>query len=73
MLERETALELLTDGLDTVPQVAKFLHLSVASVYKLMDKGQLPSLKIGRARRVPHRAVIEFAARHLMPRPAERG
>ena len=60
--------EVVAGGLDKVQEVARFLKLSVASVYKLMDKGDLPYVKIGRSRRIPHRAVVELAARNLVGR-----
>ncbi len=54
--------DLMREGLDRVSDVARFLKLSVSTVYDLMGQGQLPFIKIGTARRVPHRAVIAFAA-----------
>ena len=48
---------LLDDGLDKVAEVARFFKVSVAMVYVWMQEGRLPSVKIGRSRRVPHRAV----------------
>ena len=49
-----------------IPEVARFLALSRASVYQLMDRGELAWVKFGRARRVPRRAVVELAARRLI-------
>jgi excisionase family DNA binding protein len=57
--------ELVEDGLVTVAQAAEFLSLSRATVYTLMDRGELPFAKIGRSRRIPRRAVVELAAQHL--------
>jgi excisionase family DNA binding protein len=57
---------LVRDGLDRVADVARFLKLSRSTVYHLMDTGVLPSVKIGRSRRIPHRAVLELANRHLV-------
>jgi hypothetical protein len=31
-----------------------------------MDAGELPFVKIGRARRIPHNALIELAARNVV-------
>src|SRR5438132_1472740 len=48
-----------------VEQVAKLLGLSRATVYELLLKGEIRSLKIGAARRVPAAAVTEFIERRL--------
>ena len=56
---------LVADGLMRIPDVARFLGLSRAAVYQLMDRGELPWARFGRARRVPRRAVVELAARCL--------
>jgi excisionase family DNA binding protein len=60
------ALRLMADGLDTVPAAAKFLGISRTSLYGLMDRGMLEYVKIGRSRRIPHRAVLELAVRNLI-------
>jgi excisionase family DNA binding protein len=52
-------------GLMKVKDAAGFLGLSRSSIYAKMDTGELSFVKIGRARRVPRRAVVEFAARRL--------
>jgi excisionase family DNA binding protein len=57
--------ELVSDGLMRVIEVAAFLGLSRASVYKAMDQGLLPFVKLGRARRVPRRAVINLATQQM--------
>ena len=56
---------LVEDGLMTVREAAGFLRLSRSTVYVLMDRGELPFVKLGRSRRIPRRAVIELAAREL--------
>ena len=56
---------LVEDGLMKVAAAAAFLSLSRATLYTLMDRGELPFVKIGRSRRVPKRAVVELAARGL--------
>lgn len=56
-----------TDGhrLLTVAQAAVFLCLSRAAVYNLMDSGQLSSIHIGRARRIPLAELHRFVNRSL--------
>ena len=57
--------ELVGDGLVSVPAGAAFLGLSRSKLYTLMDEGVLPYVKLGRARRIPKRALIELASRNL--------
>jgi excisionase family DNA binding protein len=59
-------LEMVRDGLDKVVEVARFYRVSVAQVYAMMQRGTLPFVKLGRSRRIPHRAVLELAARNLV-------
>jgi excisionase family DNA binding protein len=64
---------LVADGLDRIAEPQGFLGLSRASIYSLMDQGQLPYVKIGRARRIPRRALIQFAAQNVVARTARDG
>lgn len=64
-MDRSTNDEVVTDGLVTVEAGAKFLSVSVAFLYAMMTRGELEFVKLGRARRIPRRALIEFAARGL--------
>ena len=57
--------DLVADGLSTVREAAGFLRLSRSTVYTLMDRGELPFVKLGRSRRIPRRALVELAARGL--------
>jgi excisionase family DNA binding protein len=57
-----TADLLAEGGFATVLEVARFLAVSRSQVYALMEKGALPSARIGRSRRVPWVAVRKFAA-----------
>ncbi|MHC4404858.1 MAG: helix-turn-helix domain-containing protein [Planctomycetota bacterium] len=49
-----------SDGLGTVPEVAEFLRLSRPTVYKLMNRGVIPSVKFGKARRIPWTGIREM-------------
>jgi excisionase family DNA binding protein len=60
--------ELVSEGLLDVRDAATFLGLSVAKLYGLMESGELAYAKIGRSRRIPRKALIELAARHLVAR-----
>ncbi len=57
--------ELVDEGLLSVLSAARFLAMSRSSLYQLMERGELAYVKIGRARRIPRRAVVELAAAHL--------
>ena len=57
--------QLVADGLDRLEQAAAFLRVSRTQLYLMMAKGELPFVKLGRCRRIPHRALIELAARNL--------
>jgi len=43
----------------TPRQVQRMLQLSPSTVYRMLDDGSIPSVKIGRSRRVPAAAMIE--------------
>jgi excisionase family DNA binding protein len=58
--------DLVRDGLDRVSEAAKFLCVSVSTVYDMMSRGLLPFVKLGKSRRVPHLAVVELAAKNLV-------
>jgi len=59
------AQELVGDGLMTIQDASRFLSVSRGFVYKLMEGGDLPYVKLGRSRRIPRRAVVELAGRSL--------
>ncbi len=44
----------------TIPEVAARLGMGRSFVYQLVLKGEIPSIKLGRARRVPAGAVEQF-------------
>src|SRR4051794_21720118 len=56
---------LFREGLDRVSTAAELLGVSRAQVYVFMDECGLPYVKFRRSRRIPRRALLEFAARHL--------
>lgn len=49
----------------TVEQSAEFLNLSRSRVYELINAGELPSVTIGRSRRVPLGALDDYVTRLL--------
>jgi excisionase family DNA binding protein len=54
------------DGFATVPEAAKFLGLSRAKIYQIMDTRQLTYAKFGRSRRIPRRALHDYATSCLV-------
>lgn len=48
-----------------VEEVASALALGRSKVYELIASGELPSLTIGAARRVPAEALRRYVAEHL--------
>ncbi len=61
--DRDAAL--VEDGLVTVAEALEFLSLSRSALYRLMDRGELRFAKFGHSRRIPRRALVEYAARGL--------
>lgn len=57
-----TAQDLYADGAVSVEAAALFVGLSRASIYKLMDRGELPYSKLGTRRLIPKRALVELLA-----------
>jgi excisionase family DNA binding protein len=55
------------DSLLTVRQVARELDCSHVTVYKLLNSGQLGSLKIGSNRRIPASSLAAFIAARTAP------
>lgn len=57
--------DLLFDGFVSVTEAARLLSVSRSFLYAAMDRGEIAFAKFGRARRLPRRAVLEYAVRHL--------
>jgi excisionase family DNA binding protein len=62
----ENKVNLVGEGFVGVPEAARFLGLSRAKLYQLMDVGDLAYAKFGKSRRIPRKALVEFAARCLV-------
>jgi excisionase family DNA binding protein len=59
-------ISVVEEGLVSVADACKFLGLSRATVYVLMDQGVLRYCKIRGARRIPRRALVDLATRALV-------
>jgi excisionase family DNA binding protein len=53
-------------GLASVKEAEKFLALSRATIYSLMDKGELRYVKIGKSRRIPWAAIDELVQKNTI-------
>ena len=49
----------------TVAESATYLGISRSLLYSYVLRGEIPSIKIGRARRIPVTALDDFIAREL--------
>ncbi len=61
----DSAEGLNVDGLCSVGEACKFLAVGRSTLYGAMDRGELPYVKIGKARRIPRRALVHFAQLRL--------
>lgn len=52
----------MSEALLTVDQAAKQLTISRATAYKMVDTGEILTIKIGRLRRVPQSSIDQFIA-----------
>ena len=60
-MRRTAENEIILDGLERVSDTARFLGMSRSHIYRLIKDGVIPSVKIGKSRRVPVRAVRQLA------------
>jgi excisionase family DNA binding protein len=49
--------------LHTVPHAAQLLDIGVSTVWKLIAEGKLPTVRIGRSRRIPHGTALATPAK----------
>ena len=58
--------EMVRDGFAEVAEAQEFLRLSRSTIYTLMDRGLLSFARFGRTRRIPWRALRDYAAAQLV-------
>jgi excisionase family DNA binding protein len=51
----------------TLEDTARLLSISIRKVKYMVDSGELPSIKVGRARRVHGTAIEDYARRQATP------
>lgn len=49
-----------------VSEVARHLSLSRSTIYQMMDRGELPYVKLRKSRRVPFEAVEQLISKNLV-------
>jgi excisionase family DNA binding protein len=57
----EPALDKPERLLHTVGHAAELLDIGVSTVWKLIADGKLPTVRIGRSRRIPNEALVRLA------------
>mgnify|MGYP001771049981 CR=1 FL=1 len=51
-------------------EAAQFLKISRATLYVLMERGQIPSVRIGRARRIPSEVLKKWLKERMETAPS---
>jgi len=59
---------LLSEGLLDVREAENFSGLKKSKLYNLMQTGELAYVKIGSARRIPRKALVNLMAKNLVQR-----
>jgi excisionase family DNA binding protein len=57
--------DLLADGFASLKEAERYLSVGRATLYKLMESGELKWAKFGKCRRIPRAALRDYA-RHCM-------
>jgi len=52
----------------TVAEVAETMRLSRMTVYRFVQRGDLPAVRVGRSYRVPKDALERYLSEHEVPR-----
>jgi len=72
VLMNDVKCDLVKDGLVDASEASQFTGLGKTKLYELMTNGTLPYVKIGAARRIPRRALIELMSQNLVRKPRSR-
>jgi excisionase family DNA binding protein len=62
--------ELIVEGLVSLDEAMKFLSISRPTLNRLLDQGVLPTVRLVTTRRIPRRALLDFAANSVEERVA---
>ncbi|MDR7450138.1 MAG: helix-turn-helix domain-containing protein [Armatimonadota bacterium] len=58
-------LDVLEEGVLSVPEAARLLGVSRTTLYNFLQAGRLPSLRLGGRRLIPRRALVALLAEAL--------
>ena len=64
----EHRVKLAEEGFLTISGAESFTGMKRSTLYNLMQDGTLPYAKVGKARRIPKKALIDFMAGNLVMR-----
>ena len=59
-------MDLVSGGLLDVPGAVEFTRLSRSTIFELLRAGTIASVRVGKSRRIPRRALEEFVAANLV-------
>jgi excisionase family DNA binding protein len=62
-------MDVVADGFASTAEACKFLSVSRAKLYAMMESRQLTYAKFGKSRRIPWHALHDLAARSLVSYP----
>lgn len=65
MNELEDRTDLVSDGLATLTEAAEYLRVGKTTLYEMMANGEIPYCKVRKARRIPWKSLMEYAASSL--------
>jgi excisionase family DNA binding protein len=65
MTKNQTAIPQVEPLLVRVEEAARILSLSRSTIYEMMDRGELPSVRCGAARRIPLAALRAWVERQV--------
>lgn len=60
-----TSAELLVDGVVDTTEAKRFLSVGTTRLYDILNSGDLISLKVGKKRMIPKRALVAFLEARL--------
>jgi len=64
--KRDHETPLCGDGLVTIVEGARFLGVSKTTLYDMLGRGEIAYSRVGHLKRIPRRALIEYAEKHLV-------
>ncbi len=53
--------DLMAEGLVTIKEASEYLRLQRSTIYSIMERAELPYVKMGKSRRIPRRALRLYA------------